>query len=124
MAAGPIASSEAIYDSPQSFDGFRFHRMRQGPQANRHAHQFVNTGLDNITFGHGRFACPGRFFASNESKIILAMLLLEYEVKFGEAGKEGGRKGERAEKRPENQVFADACFPDPNVKMLIRKRRT
>ena len=97
--------------------------MRHAPQANPHAHQFVNTGLDNITFGHGRFACPGRFFASNESKIILAMLLLEYEVKFGEAGQEGGREGKGAEKRPENQVFADACFPDPKVKMLIRKRR-
>lgn len=123
VAAGPIASSEAVYDSPQSFDGFRFHQMRHGPQANPHAHQFVNTGLDNITFGHGRFACPGRFFASNESKIILAMLLLEYEVKFGEAGREGGREGKGAEKRPGNQVFADACFPDPKVKMLIRKRR-
>lgn len=98
--------------------------MRHGPGANPHAHQFVNTGLDNITFGHGRFACPGRFFASNESKVILGMLLLEYEVKFGEAGEEGGRRGQEAEKRPENQVFADACFPNPEVKILIRKRRT
>ncbi len=123
VAAGPIACSEAVYDSPEKFDGFRFHRMRHGPQANSHAHQFVNTGLDNMTFGHGRFACPGRFFASNESKIILGMLLLEYEVKFGEAGQEGGREGRGAEKRPANQVFADACFPDAKVKMLIRKRR-
>ena len=118
VAAGPIASSEAVYEYSQRFDGFRFHRRRHEPQANPHAHQFVNTGLDNITFGHGRFACPGRFFASNETKIILGMLLLEYEVKFGAAGEEGGREG-----RPENQVFADACFPDPTVKMLIRKRR-
>ena len=98
--------------------------MRFEPGANPNAHQFVNTGPDNITFGHGRFACPGRFFASNESKIILAMLLLEYEVKFGEVGEEGGRSGLGAEKRPKNHVFADACFPDPEVKILIRKRRT
>jgi len=124
VAAGPISSSEAVYTYPASFDGFRFHRMRSEPGANPHTHQFVNTSLDSLTFGHGRFACPGRFFASNESKIILAVLLLNYDIKFGNDGEEGGRKGLGEEKRPKNQFFADACFPDATVKVLFRKRRT
>ena len=99
-----------MYESPDAFDGFRFHRMRSEPGANPHTHQFVNTGLESMTFGHGRFACPGKFFASNESKIILAILLLKYDIKS------------EGEGRPENQYFADACFPNPDLKVLFRKR--
>lgn len=65
-----------------------------------------------MTFGHGRFACPGRFFASNESKVVLAELLLTYDIKL----KEG-------EERPKNLFFADACFPDPKREVLFRRRR-
>jgi cytochrome P450 len=31
--------------------------------------------------GHGKSACPGRFFASSEVKILFAHLLLNYEWK-------------------------------------------
>ena len=65
-----------------------------------------------MTFGHGKFACPGRFFASNESKIILATLLLRYDIKL--------EHGENT--RPQNMFFADACFPDPAIKVLFKKR--
>lgn len=76
-----------------------------------------------MTFGHGRYACPGRFFASNESKIILATLLLKYDIRFEhqEKIKEGKMLGKC--ERPANLVFADACFPNPEVKVLFRKRR-
>lgn len=65
-----------------------------------------------MTFGHGRFACPGRFFASNESKVVLAELLLTYDIRL--------RDGEE---RPKNLFFADACFPDPKREVLFRRRR-
>ncbi|KAL8668637.1 MAG: hypothetical protein Q9168_006743 [Polycauliona sp. 1 TL-2023] len=116
VAAGPISSSESVYESPAMFDGFRFHRMRTGPGGSAQSHQFVTTGLESMTFGHGKFACPGRFFASNESKIILALLLMKYEIRF-----EGQEKGAEMT-RPKNMIFADACFPDPNVKVLFKRR--
>ncbi|MCJ1377217.1 hypothetical protein MMC17_000309 [Xylographa soralifera] len=108
VAAGPIGL--AIQPSPATFDGLRFHRLRTAPGASPHAHQFVTTGPSSMTFGHGKFACPGRFFASNESKMILATLLLKYELKL--VGTE----------RPKNLVFADANFPDPNVKQRSRSK--
>ena len=123
VAAGPISASPEVYNAPETFDGLRFHRLRSESGADSHSHQFVNTGLDSMTFGHGRYACPGRFFASNESKVILATLLLKYDIKFGNEGEESGRSGASAEKRPENQVFADACFPNPSVKVLFRRRQ-
>ncbi|KAL8988949.1 MAG: hypothetical protein Q9177_002056 [Variospora cf. flavescens] len=122
VAAGPISSSESVYESPAMFDGFRFHRMRTASGGSAQSHQFVTTGLESMTFGHGKYACPGRFFASNESKIILALLLLRYEVRFEDVEK-GGPTAKGAEAtRPKNKIFADACFPDPNVKVLFKQR--
>ena len=34
-------------------------------------------------FGYGEHACPGRFFASNEMKVALSFLLLNYDWKAG-----------------------------------------
>ncbi|EXJ95601.1 hypothetical protein A1O1_00723 [Capronia coronata CBS 617.96] len=40
---------------------------------------FVSTSPIYHPFGHGRHACPGRFFAANELKLILAYMVLNYE---------------------------------------------
>ncbi|RIB00107.1 hypothetical protein C2G38_1994680, partial [Gigaspora rosea] len=39
-----------------------------------------------VTFGGGKHACPGRFFAVNEIKICLHKLILKYNIKT-ESGK-------------------------------------
>ncbi|RDA86915.1 hypothetical protein CP532_1870 [Ophiocordyceps camponoti-leonardi (nom. inval.)] len=41
----------------------------------------VSTSSHHLAFGHGRHACPGRFFAAHELKLILAQLLLNYEFR-------------------------------------------
>lgn len=33
----------------------------------------------NIAFGHGEHACPGRFFAANEVKVMLCHLVMKYD---------------------------------------------
>ena len=33
-------------------------------------------------FGYGRHACPGRFFATNEIKMIVAKMILDYDIKM------------------------------------------
>lgn len=43
--------------------------------------QFVGVGTSSLTFGYGRHACPGRFFAVNEIKMIMAQAILQYEVR-------------------------------------------
>ena len=35
-----------------------------------------------MAFGYGKYACPGRFYASNEMKLVLANLLLLYDFKL------------------------------------------
>ena len=53
--------------------------MRQD-DAKSNSAQLVATSSDHLAFGHGKHACPGRFFAANEVKIALIMMLLQYDI--------------------------------------------
>jgi ent-kaurene oxidase len=118
MASGPMALSAAYHVDPGKFDGYRFHRARQEPSANVNASsqagQFTTTGLGSLMFGHGKYACPGRFFASLESKLVLMHVLLNYDLRLRDGVKE----------RPKNLLFADANIPDPAVEVMFRERGT
>lgn len=105
-----IHHSDKIYESPDIFDGFRFYRMRQAEgMANKF--QNVTTSVDYLAFGLGSNPCPGRFFATNELKVILAHVLLKFEIKL----KDGMA-------RPENVYAGIACLPDISVSLLFRRR--
>ncbi|KAK3215156.1 hypothetical protein GRF29_19g2392484 [Pseudopithomyces chartarum] len=83
--------SHAVYQDPElypgpnssdTFDSLRSYKLRQAGGATEHArNQFVTTNEQNLMFGYGRHACPGRFFAANEIKMILSRFLLNYEFK-------------------------------------------
>lgn len=67
-----------IHENPEKFDIYRFMRMRETSGGANKA-QLVTTSPDHLAFGHGKHACPGRFFAANEVKIALIHLLLKYD---------------------------------------------
>ncbi|KAG5752880.1 hypothetical protein H9Q70_004515 [Fusarium xylarioides] len=62
------------YDNALTFDPYRFVKMRQTGD-DKKAH-LVSTSADHLGFGHGFHACPGRFFAANEIKILLCHMKL------------------------------------------------
>ncbi|KAM4055522.1 cytochrome p450 [Hirsutella rhossiliensis] len=68
------------YENPDVFDGYRFYNMRQQSGKENKA-QLVSTSPDHMGFGFGLHACPGRFFASEETKIVLCHILLKYDFK-------------------------------------------
>ncbi|KAF0316439.1 cytochrome p450 [Colletotrichum asianum] len=73
-----MRDKEIFGSNADDFDGYRFLRMRELPgQENKW--QFVSTSPEFLSFGHGKHACPGRFFASNEIKIALIHLLMNYD---------------------------------------------
>lgn len=72
-----------IYAEPDKWDGYRFYKMRSDPDKQAGA-QLVATSDNFLAWGHGKHACPGRFFASNEVKIILIHLLLNYDWELPE----------------------------------------
>ena len=57
------------------------------------------------------YCSPGRFFAANEVKAILAHILLNYDVKIANGGG-----------RPENMWFGRYCLPNTKAEVLFRKR--
>ncbi|KAJ7269675.1 cytochrome P450 [Mycena rebaudengoi] len=72
---------EGNYPDAHKFDPFRFARMRT-KEGQGTLHQIVALSPDFLVFGLGRQACPGRFFAVNEIKLMLAHVLLTYDVKL------------------------------------------
>ncbi|KAK1658041.1 P450 monooxygenase [Colletotrichum godetiae] len=69
-----------IWEEPEKYDPYRFMRMRQDPEKAASA-LLENTSADHVGFGWNPRACPGRFFAAKEVKILLAHLLIQYDFK-------------------------------------------
>ncbi|RDX42956.1 cytochrome P450 [Lentinus brumalis] len=108
-ASYPMHYDESIYENASTFDPFRFSRMRE-EDGEGTKHQFVNTSVEYIPFGHGKHACPGRFFAANELKAMLAFVVLNYDLKLA-----------NDTPRPANMCFAANLIPDPNAEILFRR---
>ncbi|KAJ7359569.1 cytochrome P450 [Mycena albidolilacea] len=109
----PILSEhhdETNYTNAGVFDGFRFSRMRE--QAGEGIkHQMVTPTPDYLSFGLGRHACPGRFFAVNEQKMLLAHILMTYDFKL----KDG--------KRPEDEWMAMVGAANSTAEVMFRRRQ-
>ncbi|KAI0033518.1 cytochrome P450 [Vararia minispora EC-137] len=99
------------YENPELFDPWRFANLRDRAGEDRR-HQLVTTCPEFLDFGHGRHACPGRFFAANEIKAILAYMVLNYDIKL-----EGDTK------YPVHRYIGVACVP-ANINLLLRKRKS
>jgi len=93
-----------------SFDGFRYSRKREIP-GEAHKYQFATTNKDSLHFGHGKYACPGRFFAAYEIKMILSHFLMDYEVKFPAGALS-----------PKRFSADEVLLPDPTTRVLMRRR--
>ncbi|TVY54707.1 Cytochrome P450 monooygenase 1 [Lachnellula cervina] len=99
------------YSDPDTFDGYRFYRLRQ-ERGKENLSQFVSTSPDYLSFGHGLHACPGRFFASNEIKIIMCHVLLKYEWRLLEGAKP-----------PQVLKHGFSLVADPFSSLEIRRRQ-
>ncbi|KAI8193155.1 Cytochrome P450 monooxygenase easM [Colletotrichum sp. SAR 10_65] len=102
-----MRDSEFLGENPDQFDGHRFLRMRQQP-GQETKWQFVTTSPHFLSFGHEKHACPGRFFASNEIKIILCHLIMKYDWSY--------------ENEPPRSAHEHRFVPDPQTVILYKKR--
>lgn len=93
-----INNDDEYFPDHDKFDALRFYKLRQAKteqetgtkQAEVVAlNQFVSVGgPTSLTFGFGRHACPGRFFAVNEIKMIMATTLANYDIEMVEGSTE------------------------------------
>jgi cytochrome P450 len=90
---GPLTQDPALYPDPGTFNARRFSDLRAFRTSdpinykNREQYQFIAVTKENMGFGYGPHACPGRFFAANEIKLILARLLLRYDLRLPDGAK-------------------------------------
>lgn len=110
IRAHPINQNPGLWDDPERFDGFRFSKLRTKP-GNEQKYQHSTTGADNINFGHGIWACPGRFFASAEIKVIMAYLLVDYDLKLVPGTN-----------KPGQVHYGLATLPDSEADILFKRR--
>ncbi|KAI1033565.1 hypothetical protein LB505_012981 [Fusarium chuoi] len=115
IPAVAVSSDSNVFPHADKFDPLRFYRLRteakDGGSVEKAANnQFVSVNQSSLTFGYGRHACPGRFFAANEIKMILAHALLQYDVK---------NVGDTIERYP-NMEFAHMSIPDPSKKLMFK----
>ncbi|KAL0955893.1 hypothetical protein HGRIS_002090 [Hohenbuehelia grisea] len=100
-----------IYPNPEVFDPFRFSKLRHEEESSV-KHGFTTIDPHYIPFGAGRHACPGRFFAAMELKIMLAHLLLNYDFRLVDS------------ERPQNVVFHGSALPNQKAHVIFSPRST
>ncbi|KAL7941104.1 cytochrome P450 [Trichoderma barbatum] len=98
-----------VYPNPEQFDPWRFLKMRQTIDANKY--HFAYTSDHILNFGSGTHACPGRYYASYEIKLVLVHLLTRYDVKWPEG-----------QSRPPNMPHDFANSPSPMVVILFKEK--
>jgi cytochrome P450 len=112
IIAAPVTAIHTdgdIYPNPKKFDGFRFANLREHDGVA--GQQVTSTSAEYLTFGYGRHACPGRFFAANEVKALLAHILVTYDFKVEE--------GKRA---PRTRYIGSMLVPE-KANVMFRKRQ-
>ncbi|EPE31715.1 Cytochrome P450 [Glarea lozoyensis ATCC 20868] len=113
QVAWPAAN--ILMDPNVTFDPEAFNPWRSFEQGNETSPASTNayghTSEKNLLFGHGRQACPGRFFAVAEIKMILARMLIEYDFRFCNQGC-----------RPKSLTIDEMVFPNPFAKLSIKRR--
>ncbi|KZT08277.1 cytochrome P450 [Laetiporus sulphureus 93-53] len=107
-SARPIHLDEENYEDSLEFKPWRFVDVDGGKQ------HLISTADNYLTFGHGKFACPGRFFAANALKAMLAHMVYMYDIKM-----------EDENVRPEelSSWIVASLVPNRKVEVMFRKRQ-
>lgn len=105
----------ALYEDPNVFDAFRFSRDREDgtaagvPDKKTRVRAAVNASPDHLPWGIGKSQCPGRFFAVDELKMVLAHILIYYEV-------------QHIPQRPPNIMISSQSIPPLTASIKVRPR--
>jgi len=103
-----------VFGDPSKFDGFRFVKMKAHAVMEGYPDKkfdMVTTNTHSLNFGYGRTACPGRFLAASELKMMLAYVVVTYDVKLVDGVS------------PSHWFMMQNCVPNRTAEVLFRKRR-
>ncbi|EEU36777.1 uncharacterized protein NECHADRAFT_88936 [Fusarium vanettenii 77-13-4] len=112
LPTGAINMDREFFEDPQTFDGFRYYRIRTANEAARNTNQMVTVGKKDLTWGYGKHACPGRYIAEVAMKLLVVEFLMRYDIRLPENVKE----------RPKNIEFEGLIIPDPDWELAMKSR--
>ncbi|KAJ3580533.1 hypothetical protein NPX13_g41 [Xylaria arbuscula] len=124
IPAGTFISTPAYWAArdpnafPPTGDGFepwRWSDLREEAEQKGHSsipYLASTPSPHNLHWGYGRNACPGRFMAAVEVKLIIAWIIWNFDVSWplGQT------------KRPENLFIDERVLPDPTQHIRFRRR--
>ncbi|TKA57275.1 hypothetical protein B0A49_10729 [Cryomyces minteri] len=86
--AAAIATDPEIFREPNTFDGHRYMRLREEHKESASSLVLGMSTIDSLGFGLGNQACPGRFLAVNNLKLMMAKLMISWELTLEKNGQE------------------------------------
>jgi len=121
----PAQRDEDAYEEAEKFNPFRFEwklealstdsaKQNLGDGGGKvELAKFSTTSMQHLGFGHGSHACPGRFLADGQLKMLMAYLVVNYDLRFPE---------EYAGVRPANLWIAEGQMPPAAARFRVRRR--
>ncbi|KAK2627084.1 hypothetical protein QTJ16_003050 [Diplocarpon rosae] len=105
-----ISLDPRFFACASTFQPWRASDLRSSSPA-ASSKQMSSIDTSSLHFGLGKHACPGRFFAAVEAKLVLATLLERYDFGLQEGGE-----------RPMDRVVSGLQFPKAGVVILLKSR--
>ncbi|KAI1418348.1 cytochrome P450 [Hypoxylon sp. FL1857] len=118
-ALANIHHDARFYAYPTEYQAFRFMARdafhTEGKDGSEKVSQpseaILTSTIDEklLTFGYGRRACPGRWFASHILKMLIAYIAVNYDI-------------QPLTGPPQKMTFADFTVPSPSIKIIVRRK--
>ncbi|KAL4874715.1 cytochrome P450 [Aspergillus karnatakaensis] len=105
-----MALDPEFYKDPETFNPRRFLNEAGKPISPELVFHGIESG--NGMWGAGRLTCPGRHYASNLSKLIIANLVIKYDIAFPDGKTD----------MPVGTEDDGAYLPDLTQKMVLTER--
>ncbi|KJA15634.1 hypothetical protein HYPSUDRAFT_148807, partial [Hypholoma sublateritium FD-334 SS-4] len=99
------------FENPSTFDGMRFARAQEEADDVSMKQQLTSPALNNLFYGVGKHACPGRFLMTFIIKIQVALILYNYDIKV------------KDDVSPGDRWMGAVCIPDMSAELMYRKRK-
>ena len=112
MSHYPNHRDPELYPDPPKFDALRYFNLRQKEGA-ADRYQFSSISSTEPAWGVGKFACPGRFWAGAQIKLILMVLLMKFDIAFPEGQTE----------KPARKPAGEKLQTDFSQTMVLNRRK-
>jgi cytochrome P450 len=112
---GAIQTDPDNFDHADKFDGRRFLPLLNQEKAKDEPSNVISAATmstTNLAYGYGKHSCVGRFYTVRKVKLIVAKMLLEYDLKWAHEVTE----------RPKRFAIMGQFAPNLEERILVLKR--